>query len=96
MNELHQIEVILNNMEFLLKDCNLLDWSKIFSRLSNHIKSDPQNTLYQIVMLYGGMGSLNDIVLSKNGEILKDENDRFDMLRNSLYELLSNPTVRNI
>lgn len=37
--------------------------------------------------MYGGMGSLNDIVLYKNGQPLIAENDEFDALRTELYNL---------
>ena len=37
--------------------------------------------------MYSGMGSLNDVVLSKDGKILKKENDNLDDLRERLYQL---------
>lgn len=40
-----------------------------------------------ILSLYGGMGSLNDIVLYINGEANSEINDEFDDLRTSVFEL---------
>ena len=37
--------------------------------------------------MYLGMGPLNDVVLYKDGKILKNENDNLDDLRERLYQL---------
>lgn len=82
-----EIKEVLNEMAFLLADCNMSDWSNILLRLRNYIDDDPQDAIYRILNLYGGMGSLNDLVLCKNGQMLQVENDLFDELRTRLYEL---------
>lgn len=82
-----EIKEILSEMAFLLADCNVNDWSNILLRLHSYIDDDPQDAIYRILNLYGGMGSLNDLVLCKNGQILQTENDIFDELRTRLYEL---------
>lgn len=38
---------------------------------------------------YGGMESLNDLVLYRNGSVLMSENDELDQLRRDLFDLLS-------
>jgi hypothetical protein len=38
--------------------------------------------------LLGGMGSLNDVVLYRNGRMLGQENDQFSRLRDRLYVAL--------
>jgi hypothetical protein len=35
------------------------------------------------------MGSLNDLVLYRNGKVLMSENDELDQLRRDLFNLLS-------
>jgi hypothetical protein len=40
-----------------------------------------------IVAMFTGMGSLNDIVLHKDDAALLRENDEFDELRTKLHEL---------
>ncbi|MDY4347554.1 DUF6966 domain-containing protein [Pectobacterium brasiliense] len=82
-----EIKEILSEMAFLLADCNMRDWSNILQRLCHYIDDDPQDAIYRILDLYGGMGSLNDLVLYKNGQILQAENDIFDELRTRLHEL---------
>ncbi|UGA49252.1 MULTISPECIES: hypothetical protein [Dickeya] len=82
-----EIKEVLNEMAFLLADCNMSDWSHILLRLCNYIDDDPQDAIYRILNLYGGMGSLNDLVLCKDGQMLQAENDIFDELRTRLYEL---------
>ncbi|WJV51936.1 hypothetical protein PCO82_10015 [Pectobacteriaceae bacterium CE90] len=82
-----EIKEVLSEMAFLLADCNMSDWSNILLRLCTYIDDDPQDAIYRILNLYGGMGSLNDLVLCKNGQMLQAENDIFDELRTRLYEL---------
>ncbi|WP_413081217.1 DUF6966 domain-containing protein [Yersinia thracica] len=48
---------------------------------------DYNQAVYKIFSLYSGMGSLNDFVLYKNGQILQDENGTFDELRDYFHEL---------
>jgi hypothetical protein len=40
-----------------------------------------------VLSLYGGMGSLNDIVLYVDGEANSEVNDEFDDLRTKVFEL---------
>ncbi len=40
----------------------------------------------EIMNLYGGMGSFNDLILHKDMKSLDKENDQLDNLRNQLYE----------
>jgi len=46
---------------------------------------DPDEFVRGARMLLGGMGSLNDIVLSKNGVPLIEENNKLEALRRELY-----------
>lgn len=50
---------------------------------------DPDDTKHTFRNLYGGMGSLNDLVLYRNGKVLMSENDELDQLRSDLFNLLS-------
>lgn len=50
---------------------------------------DPDRFVDDVKRLFGGIGTLNDIVLSKNGRPLIKENDELDALRKKLYELCS-------
>ncbi|MDX6914709.1 hypothetical protein R9X49_06265 [Pectobacterium carotovorum] len=87
MTKLVEIKVVLNEMAFLLADCDMNDWSGMLLRLRAYLDEDRQDAIYSILNLYGGMGSLNDLVLCKNGQMLKAENDTFAELRTRLYML---------
>ncbi|AFR03392.1 MULTISPECIES: DUF6966 domain-containing protein [Pectobacterium] len=82
-----EIKDILNEMARLLTDCDMNDWSGMLLRLRAYIDDDWLDAIYRILNLYGGMGSLNDLVLYKNGQMLQAENDTFDNLRTRLYAL---------
>lgn len=82
-----EIKDILNEMASLLADCDMNDWSGMLLRLRAYIDDDWLDAIYRILNLYGGMGSLNDLVLCKNGQMLQAENDTFDNLRTRLYAL---------
>lgn len=83
-----EIKAVLIVMANLLSECSLSEWSNLLQRLSAYIDDDPEEAIYKIRTLYGGQGSLNDLVLYKNGKLLYKENDRFDELRETLYNLL--------
>ena len=74
-------------MAELLRIGELYDWANAFEKLRKEIAIDPAETVYRIRISYGGMGSLNDIVLHKNGRPLIAENNEFDALNTELYDL---------
>ncbi|MFJ5366598.1 DUF6966 domain-containing protein [Pectobacterium punjabense] len=43
----------------------------------------------ELLGLYGGMGSLNDLLLYKDDVLLFDENEEFDCLRAEVFNLVS-------
>lgn len=50
------------------------------------VEEDPDNFVDNIKRLFGGMGSLNDVVFSINGQPLIEENNKLEKLRRDLYE----------
>ncbi|WP_373429143.1 DUF6966 domain-containing protein [Achromobacter aegrifaciens] len=42
---------------------------------------------YGFLSMYGGSGSINDVVLYQDGKVLVAENCEFDCLRSRLYEM---------
>jgi hypothetical protein len=48
--------------------------------LLNHLSADRARAV-------AGMGSLNDLILYRNGTLLVNENNELDALRSQLYEL---------
>lgn len=63
-------------------------WAGKFERLSDHIDSDYAEALVAIKKEFGGAGSFNDLVLHKDGQMLKAENRHMSELQDELYSLL--------
>ncbi|BBE08873.1 Uncharacterized protein MCB1EB_0712 [Mycoavidus cysteinexigens] len=87
MTQAEDIKLILIEMLALLKLSNAKEWEKTIQKLSYEILDIPNETKREILSLYGGMGSLNDLILHKDGYPLKKENDEFDSLKTQLYDL---------
>ncbi|KGB03083.1 DUF6966 domain-containing protein [Leclercia pneumoniae] len=65
------------------------EWSSSIFKLAKKYKLDPDDTKCIFLSFYGGMGSLNDLVLYRNGKVLVSENDELAQLRRDLFNLLS-------
>lgn len=87
MTEIENISVILLRTAELLRLGELTDWACAFERLDNHMAIDPNGTIDNILSLYGGMGSFNDLILYRDGKPLVCENNELDALRMHLYGL---------
>lgn len=87
MKNIQKIETALARMAELLRIDGSSDWASALEKFRREIATDPVAISAQIRGMYGGMGSLNDIVLYKNGQPLIAENDEFDTLRTELYDL---------
>ena len=83
---------IIDKILPLLKYSGEKFWLLYFQNLREQcLNQQDNNELYQSVLnsFQGGMGSLNDLVLHKNGTPLIDENNKFDKLKDELFELCS-------
>ncbi|MWP62259.1 DUF6966 domain-containing protein [Gilliamella sp. Pas-s25] len=89
-NHIKKIKLILIKISILLKEGNYPDWGNSFMKFSEDIEINFEAVKNQILILYGGMGSFNDIVLHRNKKPLINENNRLDDLRTQLYKLLTN------
>lgn len=83
---MESIQAILLKMTELLLIGGLADWAGALQKCQNEIVADPSATTGKILSLYGGMGSLNDLILYSNGTLLKNENNELDSLRSQLYD----------
>lgn len=84
-NKLKQIEIIL-------RTCGESRWlsvieSFIAQLLSHGEDDDFRGTLREIIGMYGGMGSFNDLVLFDGGKVCYSENEQLNTLREELYAL---------
>lgn len=76
----------MNRMAALLQLGGYNDWSASIRSLANDFESFPERVRSNFLSLYGGMGSLNDLLICINGKISIDENEEFDKIRSELYE----------
>ncbi|MBV4508202.1 hypothetical protein HU751_025540 [Pseudomonas sp. BW13M1] len=87
MKSLSDIEMILTRMIELLRIGAFNDWAVALEKLKAGFESDPERASLKLLSMYGGMGSLNDVVLYKDGQPLVSENNELDFLRSQLYDL---------
>lgn len=81
------ISATMIRMSALLRAGNKDGWAEHLDDYRANLPHDYDFALSQKIGLYGGMGSLTDIVLYCNGQPLIDENNEFAELRTRLYEL---------
>jgi hypothetical protein len=84
---LKEIQSTLMEMAVLLRFGSYEDWADVYESLAQRIAASPGETSRRILASYGGMGSLNDVCLVRNGEVLQTENEQFDSLRLHLHAL---------
>jgi len=87
MTNVKKIETVLARMAELLRLGSHDDWAEALDRHRMNLTSDPVGASEKILAMYGGMGSLNDLILYADGQPLSTENSELDELRIRLYEL---------
>jgi hypothetical protein len=85
--DIQKIQSVLSRMRDLLIAGAMDDWATALDGCSSTLPADPVNVRSRILSMYGGMGSLNDIVLYRNGQPMIRENNELDDLRSQLYLL---------
>jgi hypothetical protein len=81
----------LKELNDLLISTNELAWANRVLAFENKLqvsREEWKQLAREGLNFFGGMGSLNDIVLHKNGIPLLEENDKLDILRNEIYSEL--------
>jgi hypothetical protein len=86
MMKYEHLGIILQRMIKLLQLGGGDDWAMALEKIRVNFDSDPNLNFSKLLSMYGGMGSLNDIVLYREGRPLVSENDELDALRVQLYE----------
>jgi hypothetical protein len=87
MKNIVKIEETLDHMARLLRFAGIPDWAIALAAVCKQVRGDTDSAIQKILSMYGGMGSLNDIVLYLNGQPLPAENKEFDRLRTNLFNL---------
>lgn len=87
MKEYTRALFIIDRLVLMIEDVGITDWSL---KLRDIVKNNRRNELElyrNILSLYGGLGSLNDLILYRDGKLLLSENNEFDQLRTELHKL---------
>ena len=77
---------ILEAMTTLLKLHGDNGWAEQVERCRSTIAQSDYHGVDRLLCLYGGMGSLNDVILQSGGVVPTDDNERFDALRTDAWK----------
>ncbi len=84
---------VVTEITSLLQAVQQRQWTKAFedwsARLQFSTRADIGAVGREILRAYGGMGSFNDLVLYRSGQLCVSENRRLDALRRELFEVCS-------
>jgi len=77
-------------MILLLKIGKFSEWAEALEKIKKDFDNNPREKSLELLSMYRGAGSLNDIVFYKDGQPLISENSEFDDLRISLFYICKN------
>lgn len=72
-------------MAALLGEYDEQSWASALGFLAAEYDDAPTEVAGKVLACFGGMGSLNDVVLYRDGDIAMDANERLDALRHEVY-----------
>ncbi|WP_122336185.1 DUF6966 domain-containing protein [Pseudomonas syringae] len=80
---------LVEKLSSLLRQYNREEWADKLDECAGLIFDDIDYALHRIILLYGGAGSISDIILYDNGKVLFEENNILHELLSKLYSLCS-------
>ncbi|MBI1374355.1 MAG: hypothetical protein GC159_16685 [Phycisphaera sp.] len=86
MNREADVIELLTQLASLLEEHGETAWAARVEHCIHEYTFSTSAGRSAVSRMYGGMGSLSDLVLHKNGAPLNDENDHFDALRSEIFE----------
>jgi hypothetical protein len=94
MSEHEKIKDILCTIHEILELGSEKDWCHKFYKLiklweMSESVSERKHVAREIKSLYGGMGSLNDLIIYRDKIVALEENDQLDRLRSELFDGIS-------
>jgi len=99
MKNVTLLNVTIEKIIILLTSVEENNWLTSFNQFKQKCNnSDSKNIEYlhnEILKIYGGMGSFNDLVLYNNGQPLVKENQNLEQLRKELFDILHNNSTSN-
>lgn len=63
------------------------NWAISLETIESELEADPAEAKSRILLMFGGMGSFNDLVLYRDGKALFQENEELARLRTEIYSL---------
>lgn len=86
MKNISETTVNMARIAKLLRDGNEHAWAATMDRYREQLPQDIPEARYHIMRLFGGMGSISDVVLYREGHLLTTENDELHQLLSALYD----------
>lgn len=86
MKNISETTVNMARIAQLLRDGNEHAWAATMDRYREQLPQDIPEARYHIMRLFGGMGSISDVVLYREGHLLTTENDELPQLLSALYD----------
>lgn len=91
-SELEALDEMLREAEALLRSYDQIHWADWLANDAKLIRFHDGFGVEHLLSAYGGMGSLNDVVLQRISagagvQVAHDDNERFDELRREIYDL---------
>lgn len=80
---------LLREIEQLLATHGAAQWATSISRFRDSVEKSDAWGLHAFLGVFGGMGSLNDLVLHRDGEWLTTESDQLQALLTEAWSLAS-------
>ncbi|WP_157222731.1 DUF6966 domain-containing protein [Pseudomonas sp. GM74] len=86
MKNIAEITAILERISELLRIGGKNEWAERIDQYRSELPGDTAHAISKIITLYGGLGSINDIVLYSNGQPMIQENNELDQLLSKLHD----------
>ena len=85
-----EVTIVLADIKNLLNSSGESQWAATFDYFLKKIQGQSIDAVKrEILTIYNGMGSFNDLVLYDNGQILRFESTKLNELRQQLFTLLT-------
>ncbi|WP_404825218.1 DUF6966 domain-containing protein [Brevundimonas poindexterae] len=87
--EVAHLAALMREIEDVVRGGGAARWANQVSRCADIVERSDGYGVERFLQLYGGMGSINDLSLHRNGVPLVEENDRLGQLLSEAFELAS-------
>jgi len=91
-NNIELIKTIFDELIAIFTSAGEINWLNVMYKFRQRIETSDINEirclLSEILTIYGGMGSFNDLVLYKDDKLLQQDTIRLDSLRQKLFDAI--------